>query len=103
MDLLNVSFSAPAAPQYPVAFQQPLPPLKFHQTQPMAPLQQQQLQKPMMNAELFGTGPPLPPARVPDGVSPAAYIDPSTALCQTLIIAAKQDDLIEARWELVAM
>ena len=80
MDLLNVSFLAPAAPQGPVAFQQPLPPLKRHQPQPMVPLQQQQ---PMMNADQFGMGPPLPQARVPEGVSPAASIDPSTVLCQS--------------------
>ena len=81
-DLLNVSFGAPAAPQGPVALQQTLPPLEYHQPQTMEPLQEQQQQQPVMNAEPFGMGPPVPHARVPEGVWTAASIDPSTFLGQ---------------------
>ena len=74
-DLLNVSFGAPAAPQGPGVSQQSLPPLEHHQPQIMAPQQEQQ---PIKNADPFRMGPPLPLARVPEGISPAASIDPAT-------------------------
>ena len=74
-DLLNVSFGAPAAPHGPVASQQSLPPLEHHQPQIMAPQQEKQ---PIKNSDPFRMGPPLPLARVPEGISPAASIDPAT-------------------------
>ena len=74
-DLLNVSFGAPAAPHGPVASQQSLPPLEHYQPQIMAPQQEQQ---PIKNADPFGMGPPLLLARLPEGISLAASIDPAT-------------------------
>ena len=100
MDLLYISFGAPVAPQGPVALQQPLPPLKHHQSQPMAATVATAV---IADDErrLVWNGPPLPPARVPDGVSPVASVGSSTdSIMLDLVVAAKQDDSIEAQWEL---
>lgn len=58
MDLLDISFDAPAAPQNPV------------------PFQQQQPQQPLMSADPFGMGSPLAPAPAPEASSPATSLDP---------------------------
>ena len=104
MDLLNVSYGAPAAPQGPVAFQQPLLSLQLHWPQPMAPLQQQhQQQQPMMNVDPFGIGPPLNPRVFPKASRQLLLSILLQYYTGQTSIAAKQDDSLEARWELVAI
>ncbi|CAH0489333.1 unnamed protein product [Peronospora farinosa] len=60
MDLLDISFDTPAAPQNPGMFQQPPP----------------QQQQPMVHADPFGMGPSLGPATFPEASPPAPSIDP---------------------------
>uniref|UniRef100_A0AAV1VMD6 AP-4 complex subunit epsilon-1 C-terminal domain-containing protein n=1 Tax=Peronospora matthiolae TaxID=2874970 RepID=A0AAV1VMD6_9STRA len=78
LDLLDISFGTPAATAGPVAFQQQaMPPLQQqHQQQSMPPLQQHHQQQSTINADPFGMGSPLPPARVSEAASPGTSVDP---------------------------